>query len=156
MAIDPRPFYEPVGISSTSTAELLTNVSRLALVPFNMIRPGMEPPYLVKGLIPREGLTVIWGEPKSGKSFQSFDLAMSVARGIDYRGRRVQHGPVVYCAAEGATGFTNRVEAYRLHHEIDGDLPFFLVPVALDLFFGLIARRYYMIDILFGRKCNCG
>ena len=106
---------------------------RLGLIPFADIRPGAEPPYLVKGFIPREGLTVVWGEPKSGKSFQSFDLAMAVARGIDYRSRRVQVGPVVYCAAEGATGFRNRVEAYRRHHEIESELPFFLVPDALDL-----------------------
>ncbi len=106
---------------------------RLGLISFANIRPSDDPPYLVKGLIPREGLTVVWGEPKSGKSFQSFDLAMAVARGIDYRDRRVQVGPVVYCAAEGATGFRNRVEAYRQHHNIEGELPFYLVPDALEL-----------------------
>ena len=121
MAIDPEPYYEDLPRP------------RLGLVPFADIRPGAEPPYLVKGFIPREGLTVVWGEPKSGKSFQSFDLAMAVARGIDYRGRRVQQGPVVYCAAEGATGFRNRVEAYRRHHGTEGALPFYLVPDALDL-----------------------
>lgn len=106
---------------------------RLGLISFADIRPGQEPPFLVKGLIPREGLTVQWGEPKSGKSFQASDIAFAVARGLDYRGRSVQQGPVVYCAAEGATGFRNRVEAYRRHHGIEGDLPFYLVPDALDL-----------------------
>jgi hypothetical protein len=106
---------------------------RFGLIPFAEIRPGDDPPYLVKGLIPREGLTVVWGEPKSGKSFQTFDLAMTIARGLDYRGHRVQHGPIVYCAAEGATGFKNRVEAYRQYHGLEGELPFFLMPDALSL-----------------------
>jgi hypothetical protein len=128
------PFnFEPSDIPVSPNGGTGPQHPRLGLIPFANIRPGDDPPYLVKGLIPREGLTVVWGEPKSGKSFQSFDLAMAVARGIDYRGRRVQVGPVVYCAAEGATGFRNRVEAYRRHHEIDGELPFYLVPDALDL-----------------------
>ena len=129
MAIDPTPFYEDIGKLNGGEPTR----PRLGLIPFSKIHSGDDPPYLVKGLIPREGLTVVWGEPKSGKSFQSFDLAMAVARGIDYRGRRVQSGPVVYCAAEGATGFRNRVEAYRQHHELEGEPPFYLVPDALSL-----------------------
>ena len=55
MAINPDQFIQDVGMASSSTAF----VSRLALVPFDEIRCGIEPPYLVKGLIPREGLTVV-------------------------------------------------------------------------------------------------
>ena len=65
---------------------------RFHLVPFGDIRVGTEPQYLVKGIIPRVGLTVIWGPPKSGKSFWTFDVAMHVALGWTYRGRRVRRG----------------------------------------------------------------
>lgn len=106
---------------------------RLGLIRFQDIKPGAEPPYLVKNRIPRNGLTVAWGPPKGGKSFQVTDLAMAVARGVDYRGLKVQQGPVVYCAAEGATGFKARVEAYRRHHGIESEVPFYLMPDALDL-----------------------
>jgi hypothetical protein len=37
--------------------------------------------YLVKGMIPSRGLTVVWGPPKCGKSFLTFDVMMSVALG---------------------------------------------------------------------------
>jgi hypothetical protein len=60
------------------------------------IPPGRS--YLVKGLIPRQGLIVAWGPPKCGKSFWAFDLAMHVALGREYRHRRVQQGSVVYAA----------------------------------------------------------
>ncbi len=109
---------------------------RIHLVAFDDIEVGTEPPYLIKGLIPRVGLTVVWGPPKSGKSFWTFDAVMHVALGWEYRGRRVQPGPVVYIAAEGSTGLRARVEAFRQHkigdtHE--GPRPFYLVPVNLDL-----------------------
>jgi hypothetical protein len=42
---------------------------RFELIPFNKIMLEIEPAYLVKGLIPRAGLTIIWGPPKCGKSF---------------------------------------------------------------------------------------
>ena len=109
--------------------------SRIKLVPFEEICLGTERPYLVKGLIPRTGLTVIWGPPKSGKSFWTFDLIMHVALGWDYRGRRVQQGAVVYCAFEGQSGIKGRVEAFRLHHlaEQAEGVPFYLQPGILDL-----------------------
>ena len=109
--------------------------SRIKLVPFEEICLGTERPYLVKGLIPRTGLTVIWGPPKSGKSFFAFDLMMHVALGWDYRGRRVQQGPVVYCAFEGQSGIKKRVEAFRLQHlaEDASRVQFYLQPGILDL-----------------------
>ena len=108
---------------------------RLAPVPFNEIELTTSPPYLVKGLIPRGGLTVVWGPPKCGKSYWVFDVAMHVALGWDYRDRRVYQGPAVYIACEGANGFRARVEAFRQRHlsEQSGSVPFFLIPATLDL-----------------------
>jgi hypothetical protein len=110
--------------------------ARIELVPFDKIKLGTDRRYLVKGLIPYPGLTVIWGPPKSGKSFWTFDLVMRVALGWDYRGRRVHQGAVIYCCFEGQSGIKGRVEAFRqqfLAEEIE-PVPFFLQPVTLDLF----------------------
>ncbi len=108
---------------------------RFHLIPFGEIQLGTEPQYLVKGIIPRVGLTVIWGPPKCGKSFWIFDLSMHVVLGLPYRGRRVQQGPVVYCAFEGQNGISARVEAFRQTFPIDAgqSVPFYLEPVTLDL-----------------------
>ena len=107
----------------------------IKLVPFDQIELGTERTYLVKNLIPRTGLAVVWGPPKSGKSFWTFDLAMHVALGWDYRGRRVNQGPVVYCAFEGQNGIKARVEAFRQRHlQEDAEaVPFYLQPIILDL-----------------------
>ena len=78
---------------------------------------------------------MIWGPPKCGKSFWTFDLVMHVALGRSYRDRRVQQGPVVYVACEGAHGFRARIEAYRQCHLKDHDepVPFYLVPARVSL-----------------------
>ena len=105
---------------------------RIKLVPFDRIQLGADRRYLVKGIIPYPGLSVIWGPPKSGKSFWAFDLVMRVALGWDYR---VHQGPVVYCCFEGQTGIRTRVEAFKqkfLGEDSEG-VPFFLQPVTIDL-----------------------
>jgi hypothetical protein len=116
---DYRPFREP----------------RIKLVPFDKITLSTDRHYLVKGLIPYPGLTVIWGPPKCGKSFWTLDIVMSVVLGKSYRRRRVQQGPVVYCAFEGQSGVRQRIEAYRQRHIAEGaeGIPFFLQSVTLDL-----------------------
>lgn len=103
---------------------------------FDDIKLGTEPFYLIKGIIPRTGLVNIWGPPKCGKSFIVFDMMMCVVRGCPYRGRRTQQGPVVYCALEGAKGFTTRIEAYRQRHFHDSGKsgwPFNLIDTPMRL-----------------------
>jgi hypothetical protein len=108
---------------------------RFPLVPFDQLNPGTSSACLVKGLIPRVGIAAVWGPPKCGKSFWTFDLAMHSALGWQYRGRRVIAGTVVYCAFEGAEGFKARAAAFRQHHHVppDAEVPFFLMPTRMDL-----------------------
>ena len=108
---------------------------RFKMVPFDSITVGSEPVYLVKGIIPRSGLTVFYGPPKCGKSFAVLDLTMHIALGWEYRGRRVQQGSVVYITLEGTKGFQARVAAFRSKWlaDHDGNTPFFLITANLDL-----------------------
>jgi hypothetical protein len=105
-----------------------------APVRWRQITPGKEPAYLIQGLIPREGLVVVWGPPKCGKTFWVFDLVAHVALNWAYRGRRVETGTVVYIACEGERGLAARKEAFqqtRLNEEADP--PFYLLTTRLDL-----------------------
>jgi hypothetical protein len=109
--------------------------SRIRLVAFDDIELGTERRYLVKGLIPRTGLIVVWGPPKSGKSFKVLDMVMHIALDRLYRDRRVHPGTVVYCAFEGQTGIEARCAAFRKRFLADKHepVPFYLQPVTLDL-----------------------
>jgi hypothetical protein len=110
----------------------LIEAPRFSLVRFRDVRLATSSAYLVKGIIPREGLTVVWGPPKCGKSFFVFDLLMHVALDWSYRGRKVTKAPVVYVACEGERGLGARIAAYRRKHSVD-EADFFLVTTRLDL-----------------------
>lgn len=88
-------------------------------------RKGKKLSWLIKGVIPRTELVVIYGESGSGKTFCITDMAASIARGLPWRGHRVHQARVVYIAAEGASGFGGRIEAYCEHHKATLDAPFF-------------------------------
>lgn len=111
---------------------------RFQLVRFGEIKLDNRRRYAIKNLIPREGLIVVWGPPKCGKSFWVSDLALHVALGWQYRGRRVEAGAVVYVTCEGQSGFPARIEAFRKSKLAQDnnplpDPPFFLLPTRLDL-----------------------
>ena len=101
----PRPFTE-----KTSAPR------EFKLVAFDEISLSTETGYLIKDILPRVGLTVIWGPPKCGKSFKALDMFMSVARNAPYRDYKVKGGPVVYVSLEGE----HRIQetGYRLQAEL--------------------------------------
>jgi len=108
--------------------------SKFHLVRSKNVKLGTSPNYLIHGWIPREGLILIWGPPKCGKSFWTFDLLMHPALGWEYRCCRVERGTVVYIACEGERGLAGRNAAFwqsRLSE--DADPPFYLLTTRLDL-----------------------
>jgi hypothetical protein len=109
--------------------------ARIKLIRFRDLRPSTDPEYLIKGLIPRTGLVVVWGPPKCGKSFSTMDMMLHVALGWEYHGDAVQGGPTVYCAFEGQSGYGKRAEAFRRHHHLedDADIPFYLVAARFSM-----------------------
>jgi hypothetical protein len=108
----------------------------IKLIPFEKIKlEENHRPYLIHGLIPAKGLTVAWGPPKCGKTFTVTEMLLTIALGWDYRGRKVQQGPVVYCSFEGQAGLAGRIEAFRQKHmgEDPDPIPFHAVTATLDL-----------------------
>ena len=69
--------------------------------------------WLIRDLLERDTLAMIFGEPKSGKSFIAVDIACCIASGLDFHGRRVRApGHVVILAGEGQAGLTKRLHAW--------------------------------------------
>jgi hypothetical protein len=90
--------------------------------------------WLIKRVLPRRGLAAIYGKPGSFKSFVAVHIALCVALGRSWAGRRVAAGSVVYIGAEGAAGLRKRkagyVEAWR---DLPADVPFALISAAPNL-----------------------
>lgn len=76
------------------------------------------PAWVIDGLI-QEGVNLLYGPPKSGKTFVALDIAMHIALGEPvWHGRRVEGGPVVYVAAEDGLGASLRRNAWRTYHKV--------------------------------------
>lgn len=89
---------------------------------------GPPPEWIVKDLLPKAELAVVYGESGSGKTFWVLDLVMAIARGVPWRDTKTTPGTVAYIAAEGAGGFKSRIKAYAQQHLGEGE-PLSLVPL---------------------------
>lgn len=108
--------------------------SRFQVVHASDFSKGKPPGWLVKNVIPRAELVVLFGESGAGKSFLALDIAAAVARGVDWRGHRTDAGRVIYIAAEGGGGFRNRIKAYEIHHATSfAGVPFGVIHAAPNL-----------------------
>ena len=110
---------ESEAAAAANEATLQAQAERFRLIDLADFAVGATYPYLVKTVVPKADLVVLFGESGSGKSFFAWDLCAHIARGEPWRGHRVRRGKVVYVCAEGAQGFRKRVMAYCQHHGID-------------------------------------
>ena len=101
--------------TAPATPSLLASASRYALLNRAAIM-AIEPlQWRVKGLFPKTGMGVVFGQSGSGKSFLVLDLANSIAKGERWFGRRTVACPVTYVSLEGEAGLKNRITALEKH-----------------------------------------
>lgn len=82
-------------------------------------RPDLDEFWRVDGLVPLEGVGVIYGKPGSGKTFLSLDMGLCVATGRPWLDRDVESCPVVYVASEGGLrAARNRIIGWRQNRGI--------------------------------------
>lgn len=84
----------------------------------------------------RNSLARLYGAPGSGKSFVAMDMALSLAAGKFFLGRRLEKAPVVYVMAEGQAVNADRAEAWLSRHAVaveEIEYTFWAVPDAIQL-----------------------
>ncbi|WP_294534304.1 AAA family ATPase [uncultured Rhodoblastus sp.] len=124
-----RQAFEPHAAPKQDEAAKLFKIEAFEEITFS----GREE-WTVKGLMPSQGLVVVYGPSGCGKSFLVTDLALLIAQGEPWAGKKVQTGSVCYVAAEGAAGFRKRIAAYREAHGLKREkLPFYLISAAPNL-----------------------
>lgn len=100
---------------------------------FRDAEPNLDANDFVEGLLTAGSMSVVYGPSNCGKTFFIVDLALHVAWGREWRGRAVDQGAIVYLSLEGAQGIRNRLTAFRLHNQLDADLPFVAMPKPINL-----------------------
>jgi hypothetical protein len=93
--------------------------------------------WLIKGVLPRAELGVLYGESASGKTFITWDMCAALARGVEWNGFKVNHAKILYVVAEGSNGFNNRIQAYchqyaLTTHELNIDVISDVIPNLVD------------------------
>ena len=80
-----------------------------------VLNRSMAHDWLVKNLLERKQLGVIYGESQSYKSLLAIELACTVALAMEWRGRVTKHGAVLYIVGEGGGGgLTRRLRAWEI------------------------------------------
>jgi hypothetical protein len=77
---------------------------------------GVRPPDLIAGMLGDSGLSRIIGRSNEGKTFVAVDIAASVATGLDWHGRSVSRGSVLYVNYEDNDGLMDRFLAWDQAH----------------------------------------
>lgn len=92
------------GLSSAVTANCtilpLRRPLRPGIVMTNDPRAGLEPKWLVEGVLPMVGAGMIYAPSKAGKSFIGIDLCYAVENGLPWGERGVKPGRAIYVASE--------------------------------------------------------
>ena len=100
--------------ASESEQYLNQTKPRFTLLGINDLAALPPTEYLVKGVLPSNGLAAIFGPSGSGKTFVALDLLMAVACQTEWFGYKVKNAPVIYIGLEGKSGINNRIQAWRI------------------------------------------
>ena len=123
---EPEPEAEEVATEPEPEPFPLLTVQDLGAMP--------APKPLVQGIVDQGDLFGIVAPASTGKSALAVDLALSVASGTPWMGRRVRQGAVIYVALEGGRGYGHRLDAWEGRTGLRvADLPFRLIMHPLKL-----------------------
>lgn len=109
------------------------DVRRIVLTDEAELEAMEETPWQVEGIIPEKALGLLFGASETYKSFIALDLALHITLGLDYHGRAVQRGPVVYVAAEGYFGMKKRLAAWKKYRGVEGKLGIYFLRHSLEV-----------------------
>ena len=117
-----------------SHASEVTDEELFPLISFDSVTTGQGAVDFVEDTLTEGGMSVVYGDSNTGKTFWAMNLAVHVALGRQWEGKDVDQGGVVYCALEGGSGVLNRVLAFRKENPFLTGTPFSIVPTSINLF----------------------
>jgi AAA domain len=112
---------------------------------------------LVKGLLGTGEFSLFVAKPGMGKSVLVGDIGCHIAAGLDWHGRKVKQGLVVFFAAERKPLTERRIAAWAKKHGVT-NIPFVVVGGKLDLTTGLadataLAKTIADLEAQSGHPC---
>jgi KaiC/GvpD/RAD55 family RecA-like ATPase len=95
---------------------------RLHLIPVYELLTQPKPiNWLIRGYLEANSISLLYGEPASGKSLVAIDWAARIATGTQWIDAKVKRDSVVVLAGEGHSGISRRLKAWQLKHGVTLD-----------------------------------
>jgi AAA domain len=120
----------PVQLAEAAPLQIDRSLRLLTLRQLSDARP---PRWLIDGVLPEACFACVVGPPASLKSFLVLDFGLRIANGLDWVGRDVMQGSVVYVAGEGQAALTNRTAGWTAAKGGSPDAPFLTVPESVAM-----------------------
>jgi hypothetical protein len=115
--IPDTPSVKLNGTNSTKHSTKQTeDKDRLHFSTIDEIMSMPETEYAVNGLLEMSTISMIVGDSEAGKTFIMLGIALAIASGREWLGRKTKQGHVVYVYAEGKLGLRKRLLAWKTHH----------------------------------------
>lgn len=106
---------------------------RLPLLDVDQLLNVPDPNWIISGWVIDDGASVWYGPPKTFKTFNVLDMAMSVACGTPWRGNEVVQQPVLYLLGEGMGTFKYRVHVWLAKRSQGRKPQFWTIPIGVPL-----------------------
>ena len=107
-----------------------------------------SPEQLIDGVLQKNSFSVLYGAPGHGKTFVALDMALHIATGRPWCDREVQHGQVIYIAAEGYMSVLDRIRGWCEFYRCDPPENFLMVIDPVDLTGGWKSLEEFLVHIV--------
>ena len=116
-----------IGQAQVIASDTSPDDERRRLITMSEMMADLGPPnWLIEGHLECDTLALLYGAPKTGKTFVTLDMALSIASGNSFHEHQVQQGAVVYIVGEGRSGLIRRTKAWCIEYKVDAlTLPVF-------------------------------
>jgi hypothetical protein len=144
-------------VKERSGTSILTQKQRFQVTWFDDVDQSPAKEEIVQGVLGAGEFSLFVAKPGTAKSVLVGDIGCHIAAGLDWHGRKVKQGLVVFFAAERKKLTERRVAAWSKKHGVKG-IPFVVVGGKLDLTTGLIdakvlAATIKALEERCGREC---
>ena len=119
---------------------------RFKAVRARALGPPTGEDWLIKGLLPKEGIGTFFGNSGTYKSFSAINIALHVATGEPWAGRKVIQADAVYVASEGAAGAAKRINGAMEANGAD-DPPLYLISKPVNFGTGTEDAGTLIVDL---------
>ncbi|MCG2630957.1 AAA family ATPase [Bradyrhizobium sp. WYCCWR 13023] len=139
------------------TEVLAAHRERFEFTLFDDVNETVQKDWLVKDFLGADEFTLFVAKPGTAKSVLLLDIGAHIAAGMEWHGRNVKQGLVVFFAAERKRTTERRVAAWRKKHGLYG-IPFVVAGGELDMTAGLMDAKALgaavkRLEERLGQKC---